>query len=69
MLQLFLEQGLMGHLNQLSKIQSVSTRHQLQLLLVAPFILQIIINLLTIRSWWDFHNSTLGCRSLVFRLN
>ncbi|KAG6874054.1 hypothetical protein C0995_006911 [Termitomyces sp. Mi166 len=27
---------------------------------VAPFVLQPVINLLTIRSWWDFHNSTLG---------
>ncbi|KAJ7582858.1 phosphatidic acid phosphatase type 2/haloperoxidase [Mycena floridula] len=27
---------------------------------VAPVILQPIINLITIRSWWDFHNSTLG---------
>ncbi|KAH7882700.1 phosphatidic acid phosphatase type 2/haloperoxidase [Phlebopus sp. FC_14] len=27
---------------------------------VAPFIAQIIVNLLTVRSWWDFHHSTLG---------
>ncbi|KAG6831169.1 hypothetical protein H0H92_012309 [Tricholoma furcatifolium] len=27
---------------------------------VAPLVLQPVINLLTIRSWWDFHNSTLG---------
>lgn len=27
---------------------------------VSPFVLQILINLVTIRSWWDFHNSTLG---------
>ncbi|KIK59826.1 hypothetical protein GYMLUDRAFT_226813 [Collybiopsis luxurians FD-317 M1] len=27
---------------------------------VTPFTLQCIINYLTIRSWWDFHNSTLG---------
>ncbi|KNZ75493.1 putative diacylglycerol pyrophosphate phosphatase 1 [Termitomyces sp. J132] len=27
---------------------------------VAPFVLQPVINLLTIRSWWDFHNGTLG---------
>lgn len=27
---------------------------------VAPFTLQIVINLLTIRSWWDFHNGFLG---------
>lgn len=26
----------------------------------APFILQCVINYLTIRSWWDLHNSTLG---------
>jgi hypothetical protein len=29
--------------------------------IMAPFLLQIIINLITIRSWWDFHNGTLGC--------
>jgi len=28
--------------------------------IVAPFVLQACINLLTIRSWWDFHNGTLG---------
>jgi len=27
---------------------------------VAPLVLQLIINLFTIRSWWDFHNGTLG---------
>lgn len=27
---------------------------------VAPLVLQPLINLLTIRSWWDFHNGTLG---------
>jgi len=27
---------------------------------VAPLVIQPIINLLTIKSWWDFHNSTLG---------
>lgn len=27
---------------------------------VAPFIIQTCLNLITIRSWWDFHNSTLG---------
>ncbi|KAH7908222.1 PAP2-domain-containing protein [Hygrophoropsis aurantiaca] len=26
----------------------------------APFVLQTLINLLTVRSWWDFHHSTLG---------
>ncbi|PCH38025.1 acid phosphatase/Vanadium-dependent haloperoxidase [Wolfiporia cocos MD-104 SS10] len=26
----------------------------------APFILQGVINFFTVRSWWDFHNSTLG---------
>ncbi|KAF5365745.1 hypothetical protein D9758_003266 [Tetrapyrgos nigripes] len=26
----------------------------------APFLLMPVINLLTIRSWWDFHNSSLG---------
>jgi diacylglycerol diphosphate phosphatase/phosphatidate phosphatase len=28
--------------------------------LVAPLAIQPIINLLTIRSWWDFHNGSLG---------
>ena len=28
---------------------------------VAPFVLQACVNLITIRSWWDFHNATLGC--------
>ncbi|KAF9069836.1 PAP2-domain-containing protein [Rhodocollybia butyracea] len=28
--------------------------------IVAPLLLQCIINFFTIRSWWDFHNSTLG---------
>lgn len=28
--------------------------------IIAPFVLQIAINLITIRSWWDFHNATLG---------
>ncbi|KAF8212383.1 PAP2-domain-containing protein [Mycena galopus ATCC 62051] len=27
---------------------------------VAPIVLQAVINLLTIRSWWDLHNSLLG---------
>ena len=27
---------------------------------VAPFVLQIALNYVTVRSWWDFHNSTLG---------
>ncbi|KAJ8522872.1 hypothetical protein ONZ45_g576 [Pleurotus djamor] len=27
---------------------------------VAPLLLQPIINLITVRSWWDLHNSTLG---------
>ncbi|KAF9264754.1 PAP2-domain-containing protein [Marasmius fiardii PR-910] len=27
---------------------------------IAPIVLQPTINLLTVRSWWDFHNSTLG---------
>ncbi|KAF8061593.1 PAP2-domain-containing protein [Lyophyllum atratum] len=27
---------------------------------VAPLLIQPVINLLTIRSWWDLHNSTLG---------
>ncbi|KAJ6557939.1 phosphatidic acid phosphatase type 2/haloperoxidase [Mycena capillaripes] len=27
---------------------------------VAPVVLQAVINLLTIRSWWDFHNGLLG---------
>ncbi|KAF9815273.1 hypothetical protein IEO21_04636 [Rhodonia placenta] len=26
----------------------------------APFVLQCVINYLTVRSWWDLHNSTLG---------
>lgn len=25
---------------------------------LAPFLIQPVINLLTIRSWWDFHNGT-----------
>lgn len=28
--------------------------------IVAPFVIQPVINLLTIRSWWDFHSGTLG---------
>ncbi|KAH8116869.1 PAP2-domain-containing protein [Phellopilus nigrolimitatus] len=28
--------------------------------IVAPFVLQIVVNLLSVRSLWDFHNSTLG---------
>jgi len=28
---------------------------------VAPLVLQPIVNIITIRSWWDFHNGTLGC--------
>lgn len=32
---------------------------------VAPVLLQPVINIITIRSWWDLHNSTLG---LVFSL-
>ena len=31
---------------------------------VAPFILQACVNLVTIRSWWDFHNATLGCMNI-----
>jgi diacylglycerol diphosphate phosphatase/phosphatidate phosphatase len=27
---------------------------------VAPFVLQALVNLVTIRSWWDFHNGSLG---------
>ncbi|KIK96305.1 hypothetical protein PAXRUDRAFT_826103 [Paxillus rubicundulus Ve08.2h10] len=27
---------------------------------VAPLVAQIIVNILTVRSWWDFHHSTLG---------
>jgi len=27
---------------------------------VAPLVLQGCVNLITIRSWWDFHNATLG---------
>ncbi|KAJ3866580.1 phosphatidic acid phosphatase type 2/haloperoxidase [Lentinula novae-zelandiae] len=27
---------------------------------VAPLLIQPVINLLSIRSWWDFHNATLG---------
>ncbi|KAF7777549.1 hypothetical protein Agabi119p4_3621 [Agaricus bisporus var. burnettii] len=27
---------------------------------VAPFLLQPVVNVLTIRSWWDLHNSSLG---------
>jgi diacylglycerol diphosphate phosphatase/phosphatidate phosphatase len=27
---------------------------------VAPFLLQGCVNLVTIRSWWDFHNASLG---------
>ncbi|KAJ3906430.1 phosphatidic acid phosphatase type 2/haloperoxidase [Lentinula edodes] len=27
---------------------------------VAPFSIQCIVNFITVRSWWDFHNSTLG---------
>jgi len=26
----------------------------------APVIIQALVNLITIRSWWDFHNATLG---------
>jgi len=32
---------------------------------VAPVLLQPVVNLITVRSWWDFHNSTLG---LIFSL-
>ncbi|EJD02401.1 PAP2-domain-containing protein [Fomitiporia mediterranea MF3/22] len=28
--------------------------------IVAPFVIQIIVNVITIRSLWDFHNGTLG---------
>ncbi|KII88595.1 hypothetical protein PLICRDRAFT_124819 [Plicaturopsis crispa FD-325 SS-3] len=28
--------------------------------IVAPVVIQPVINLLTIRSWWDFHSGTLG---------
>ncbi|KAJ7273574.1 phosphatidic acid phosphatase type 2/haloperoxidase [Mycena haematopus] len=28
--------------------------------IVAPIVLQAVINLLTVRSWWDMHNSLLG---------
>ncbi|THU92174.1 PAP2-domain-containing protein [Dendrothele bispora CBS 962.96] len=27
---------------------------------VAPFLIMPVVNLLTIRSWWDFHNGSLG---------
>ncbi|KZP20753.1 PAP2-domain-containing protein [Athelia psychrophila] len=27
---------------------------------VAPFVLQGLVNLITVRSWWDFHSATLG---------
>jgi len=27
---------------------------------VAPIVIQACVNLITIRSWWDFHNATLG---------
>ncbi|KAJ8585863.1 PAP2-domain-containing protein, partial [Rhizopogon salebrosus TDB-379] len=26
-----------------------------------PFAIQSLVNYLTVRSWWDFHHSTLGC--------
>lgn len=35
---------------------------------VAPFTLQILINLITVQSWWDFHNSTLGCKPCFLAL-
>ncbi|KAJ8585866.1 hypothetical protein M405DRAFT_824222 [Rhizopogon salebrosus TDB-379] len=28
-----------------------------------PFAIQSLVNYLTVRSWWDFHHSTLGCTS------
>lgn len=28
--------------------------------IVAPIVIQACVNLVTIRSWWDFHNATLG---------
>lgn len=33
---------------------------------VAPVLLQPIVNIITVRSWWDLHNSTLG---LIFALS
>ena len=30
---------------------------------VAPLVLEPIINFLTVRSWWDFHCSWLGCKA------
>jgi diacylglycerol diphosphate phosphatase/phosphatidate phosphatase len=36
--------------------------HALYLIaLVAPLVIMPIVNLITIRSWWDWHNSWLGC--------
>lgn len=33
--------------------------------LIAPIVLQWILNFITIRSWWDMHNSTLGGKYLL----
>jgi hypothetical protein len=33
---------------------------------LSPFVLQVVINLVTIRSWWDFHNSSLGRTSAAW---
>lgn len=32
---------------------------------VSPLVLQTLINLFTVQSFWDFHNSTLGCEDNV----
>ncbi|KAF9221838.1 PAP2-domain-containing protein [Gyrodon lividus] len=40
--------------------QRVSTNALYLIAGVAPLVAQAIVNLLTVRSWWDFHHSTLG---------
>lgn len=46
---------------------SISQPFALYLIAIgAPFVLQIVINLLTVRSWWDFHNGSLGRKTTFF---
>lgn len=33
---------------------------------VLPLGVQIVVNLLFVRSWWDLHHSALGCALLLF---
>lgn len=35
---------------------------------VAPLVIQLAVNVVTVRSFWDYHNSVLGCSLSSFSL-